>query len=120
MKSNTKIKKQARKKKSPIVLGTILEGRKNKGWKGVLELLSGSTRNYASKNLYEIDKESEVGDTVVIVGKVLSKGELTKKVRVCALYFSAKVKDKKGKSEMVTILEEMKANPKAEGIKILR
>jgi len=121
MKSKTKIKDQARKKTNPNLVETLKEVVKHSGWKKVAELLSGSTRKYKSINLFQIDKESKAGDTVVIVGKVLSKGELTKKVRVCALSFSDTVeaKIKESKSEMVSILVEVKKNPKAEGIKVL-
>ena len=72
--------------------------------------------------MFEIENKTEVGDTVVILGKVLAKGEVTKKIRICALSFSEKARErlKKSKSESLTILHEIKINPKAEGIKILR
>jgi large subunit ribosomal protein L18e len=120
--SKTKIKKRARRKTSPVLVETIEEARKNDGWNAVAKLLSGSTKKYSSMNLSDIDKETKAGDTVVIVGKVLSKGDLTKKVRICALSASesAKMKIKEMKGELVSILEEIKKNKKAEGVRVLR
>ena len=67
-------------------------------------------------------KETEEGDTVVVPGKVLSNGEINKKIRIVALSFSKEAEEKLGKKkcEVVSILEEIKVNPKAEGIKILK
>ena len=72
--------------------------------------------------MFEINAHTKEGDTVVIPGKVLSKGELTKKIRLCALGISevAREKLKKTKTEYATILEEIKKNPRAEGIKVIK
>lgn len=120
--SNTKIKIRSERKTNPFLRETILAARKNLKWNNVARLLSGSTKNQTKLNLFEIDKETKAGDTVIIVGKVLSKGELTKKLRICALSVSEKAheKVKAQKSELVSIMEEIIKNPKAEGIKILR
>ena len=73
-------------------------------------------------NLTEIDKDSKEGDTVVVPGKVLSQGEINKKIKVVALGFSEKAREKlmKSKSDPTTILEEIKKNPDAKGVKMLR
>ena len=120
--SNTKIKLRGSRKTNPVLKETILAARKNPAWNTVAKLLSSSTRNYSSKNLKEIDSQVSAGDTVIIVGKVLSKGELTKKLRICALSVSEKAQEKirAQKSELVSIQEEIAKNPKAEGIKILK
>ncbi len=99
-----------------------MSARKNPAWSGVAKILAGPTRNYASKNLSEIDNETKAGDTVIVIGKVLSKGNLTKKIRLCALAVSEKAREriKDSKSEIVSILEEINKNPKAEGIKVLK
>jgi len=120
--SQTKLKSRIAKKTNPVLVETLQAARKNSAWSEVARLLAYPTRKYISKNLFEIDKETKAGDTVVIVGKVLSKGELTKKVRICSLSISEKAKEKlkPTKSEIVSILEEINKNPKAEGIKVLR
>ncbi|MBA7688989.1 hypothetical protein ES703_97481 [subsurface metagenome] len=72
-------------------------------------------------NLEKIDKETKEGETVVIPGKVLSQGEINKKVKIIALRFSEKAKEKllKSKSEFLSIIEEIKKNPTAKRIRIL-
>ncbi|MBU0761326.1 MAG: 50S ribosomal protein L18e [Nanoarchaeota archaeon] len=120
--SKTKIKERTRRKTNPVLVETLQAAIKNPAWTDVAKLLSGPTRKQTSKNLFEIDKETTAGDTVIIVGKVLSKGELTKKVRICALAISEKAQEKlkPTKSEIVSILKEITKNKKAEGVRILR
>lgn len=120
--TKTKVKSRAKSKTSPVLKETIIAARKNVPWLPVAKLLSSSTRNQVSRNLNEIDKETKAGDTVIIVGKVLSTGELTKKLRIAALSASEKAQEKirSQKSEIVSILEEITKNPKAEGISILK
>lgn len=119
--SKTRVKFKAKRKTNPLVLETVNLARKNKNWLMVAKLVSESRRKYAKVNLVEIDKQTTAGDTVVVVGKVLGSGSVSKKVRICALGFSksALAKLKESKSEAVTILEEINKNPKAEGIKIM-
>ncbi len=120
--SRTKIKKSLNRKTSPLIQETISIALKNKNWNFLAKILSSSTRKYSSINLFEIDKQTSIGDTVLIPGKILSSGDLTKKVRISALYISDSAKDKlkKTKSEFVSISDEIKSNPKAEGVKIIR
>ncbi len=109
-------------KTNPTLTDTIYLALKNPAWKPLAQRLSSSTRRYASVNLSFIDKSTKVGDTVVVPGKVLGTGDLTKKVRICALSFSssAREKAKKSKSELITLSQEIKENPKANGIKVIQ
>ncbi len=120
--SKTKLKLRARKKTNPILIETLNAAIKAPAWKKVAKLLAMSTREFPSMNLFEIDKETKAGDTAILVGKVLSKGELTKKIRICTLAISEKAKEKlkETKSEVISIIEEITKNPKAEGIRVLR
>ena len=70
----------------------------------------------------EIEKKSERGDTVLIVGKVLSQGEVTKKLKVVSLWISSMAleKLKEAKGEYSNVLDEIKSNPKMEGIKWIK
>jgi large subunit ribosomal protein L18e len=88
----------------------------------ISNLISRPKRKEIKINLEIIESETKEGDTVVVPGAVLGKGDITKKIRVCALKFSktALEKLKKSKSETVTILEEVKKNPEAKGIKLLK
>ncbi|MCU0642044.1 MAG: 50S ribosomal protein L18e [archaeon] len=118
--SRTRFKVRAERKLSPGMQEIMMLLRKNHAWAKHLKMLSMPAKMHVSVNLSEIDKMASVGDTVLVPGKVLSLGEIAKKVRICSFGISksAREKLKKTKSQWVTIAEEIKANPKAEGIKI--
>ena len=105
-----------------MIVETLKLAQKHKAWLPLASKLAGPTRKHESVNLSEIEKSTKEGDTVIILGKVLGMGSLEKKVRICALSFSesAREKLKKSKRELVSIAEEIKHNPKAGGIKIIR
>jgi len=119
--SKTKIKFNSKRKTNPEVAETLSAALKNKGWLKIAKLIASPRRKYSEVNLSEINKLTTAGDTVIIVGKVLSSGDLTKKVRICSFNSSAKVVDKikASKSELVSILDEIKKNPKGEGLKLI-
>jgi large subunit ribosomal protein L18e len=121
MKSKTKISKQIRNKRNPELVETVLEARKNSGWFRISEILSSPRRNRVEKNLSIINNEAKEGESIVVPGKVLSVGEIDKKVRVIALNFSSNAQDKilKAGGKISTIIDEIKKNPEAKGIKIL-
>lgn len=122
MKSNTLIVKQTKKKTNPELAMSIIEARKNEKWFPISAIISGPRSRRAAVNLDKIDKIAKEGDTIVVPGKVLGVGKISKKIRISALAFSeeAKEKLKDKKCEIVTILEEIKSNPKASGIKLIR
>ena len=122
MKSVTKIKKQAEKKTSSDLVETILNTVKNKKWIEVAHVISMPRRNRVSMNLDEIGKVSKDGETVLVPGKVLSQGEVKKKIKIIALAFSKNSMEKLSgeKVDFATISEEIKKNPDANGIRILR
>ncbi len=120
--SKTLIKKQAKRKTKPDLALAIFLARKQKAWLKIAKELSKPTRLQTSVNLLDIDRQTTTGDTVLVIGKVIGLGDVTKKVRIAALSFSesAKEKLKKTKSEVVSIAEEIKSNPKASGLKIIK
>lgn len=120
--SITHIKNKARRKTSSVLIETIREARKQKNWLPIAHKLSGATRTFSSVNLNEIDKQAKTGDTFLVLGKVLSSGNLTKRIRICALGMSASAKEKlkATKSEFASILDEINKNPKCEGLKVLQ
>jgi len=121
MKSKTLISKQAKGKSNNILFKTILEAKRNEGWLEVSSILAGPRRNWKNVNLEEIEKKAE-GKKILVPGKVLSQGDLNKKVKVIALRFSEKAKEKllNSKIDFCTIDEEIKSNPSGEGIQILK
>ena len=120
--SRTKIDKRIKRKTNPEIVETLLAMKKIKEWINIAKIISSSTRKYSSVNLDKIDKETKEGDTIVVPGKILGSGDVTKKLRIVALSFSeqAKNKLKAKKCEIVNLLEEVNKNPKAKGIKVIR
>lgn len=119
--SKTHIRKRTKKKTNSSLVRTINLARKHSAWQHIAQQLSGSTRRHSSVNLSDIDRETKEGDTVIIIGKVLGSGVLSKKVRVCALGYSesAREKLKKSKAEIVKLDDEIQKNTKATGVKVL-
>ncbi len=121
-KSKTLIEKQLGKKTNPELVKTIIEAKKKKNWVEVAAMLSSPRSNRINLNLDKINDEAKEGETVIIPGKVLSQGELNKKIKVVALFFSAMAKQKieKAKGDALTILEEIKKNPEAKNVRFLK
>ena len=113
MKSKTKIEKQTKRKTSSDLVETIRLAKKNKKWLEVAGLLSTPRKERAEINLDKIDKESKEKESILIPGKVLSQGEITKKIRVVAMGFSESAKTKllNAKCDIVYISDEIKNNP---------
>jgi len=94
---------------------------KNKFWARVSEELSASTRARRVINLYKIEKYAQDGETIIVPGKVLSVGDLNKKVEVAALSFSEEAKQKilAAKGKTLTINELFHKNPEGKKVRIL-
>jgi large subunit ribosomal protein L18e len=124
MVSKRKMKMHSIRKTNPYVKDTAFHALKSKAWGNLAKMLSASTRvrKKTAVNLSEIDAKSKAGDTILVPGKVLALGDLTKKVKICALSISGKAREKlkATKSEFVAIKDEIKSNPKAEGIKVIQ
>ena len=121
MKSKTKISKQEQKKTNPELVETIRAAKKHKAWLKIAGIVAGPRRNWRNVNLEEIEKATKLGDIIIVPGKVLSQGNVTKKIRIAALGFSEKAKEKllNSKSEVVLIIDEIKKNPEAKGLKVI-
>jgi large subunit ribosomal protein L18e len=121
MKSKTLIEKQLERKTNSELVKTIIEAKKKKNWLGVAAILSSPRIKRINMNLNQINDEAKEGETIVIAGKVLSQGELNKKIKVVALGFSEMAKEKisKAKGETLTLLEEIKKNPDAKNVRFL-
>jgi len=123
MKSKTKIARQSERKGNPILVETIRLAKKTGApfWLQAAGILSGPRRLKTAINLDEIEALTSEGDSIVVPGKILSQGEISKKIAVVALAFSEKAKEKllKTKSHAVSILDEIKKNPDAKGLRFL-
>ncbi|MFH0752654.1 MAG: 50S ribosomal protein L18e [archaeon] len=107
-------------KKLIVDLRKLSAVQKVKLWKVISEELNRPTRIRREVSIGNIDKYSKTNETVIVPGKVLSNGELSHKVTVAALNFSKQAKEKINASgKTMSIQELMKANPKAQKVRIL-
>ncbi|HIJ11986.1 TPA: 50S ribosomal protein L18e [Candidatus Woesearchaeota archaeon] len=97
------------------------KARDNKIWGRVAADLSKPSRQRRNVNVYKIEKVARDGETVVIPGKVLSSGELKKKVDVAAFSFSAEAKRKieQAQGKVLTISQLLEQNPDGKKVRIL-
>jgi len=86
-------------------------------WKRIATELEKPSRKRRHVNLYEINKHINDGDVVIIPGKVLATGDLTKRAKVVAWSFSEKAIEKI--KETTTIHQLIKDNPKGSNVKII-
>lgn len=121
MMNKTKIEKKLKRKTNPELVRTIISGKKKDNWLGVTHIISGPRRKQVKLNLRDINDQSKDNETIVVPGKVLGDGEITKKIKIVALSFSksAEEKLKKAGIEMKKIKEEIEKNPEAKNIIIL-
>lgn len=93
---------------------------KSNFWKRIVKDLKKPARQKKTVNVYKIDNFAKDGETVIVPGKVLSLGELTKKVDVAAVNFSAEARKKiEAKGKVLTIRELFKQNPEGKKVRIL-
>jgi large subunit ribosomal protein L18e len=89
-------------------------------WKTIATELERPSRNKRVVNLSRIDKYAKDNEIVIVPGKVLSSGELNRKLTVCAYQFSEEaVKKINMAGKAITFRELMKTNPKATNIRII-
>ena len=118
MLSKTQITKRTLKKRNPEIVETIDIAKKNECFE-LAKILSGPKRLYKKVNLSELNDIK--GEKVLVAGKVLGQGDVSKKMSVIALSFSeqAREKLKKAGCNVKLIKDELKDNPKLNGVEIL-
>ena len=90
-------------------------------WKRIAKELNKPTRQRRVVNLMKINKYVNENEIALVPGKVLSMGELTKKLTIAAFQFSEKAKEKiiKSGGKALTIEELIKQNPKGSNTRII-
>ena len=90
-------------------------------WKDIAKRLEKPSRNWPEVNLFKISKNVNEKETALIPGKVLSTGDLDKKITVAAWSFSeqAEEKIKKAGGKSISIQELLEKNPDGKNIRIL-
>ena len=90
-------------------------------WRDIALRLEAPSRVWAEANLSKIEKYAADGETVIVPGKVLAAGEISKKVNVAAYSFSEKaaaaIVAAGGKT--MTIRELMDENPTGSKVRIM-
>ena len=114
-------------KTNPMLVSLIHELKKNAIendapiWKDIALRLQKPLKNWPEVNLNRISKYTNDKETALIPGKVLSDGDLTKKITISAWAFTenSKEKIKKAGGKYMTIEQLLKNNPKGKDIRIL-
>jgi large subunit ribosomal protein L18e len=90
-------------------------------WKSVALDLEAPTRLHRVVNLWRVEAMAKDGETLLVPGKLLGDGLLTKKVTIAAVACSAEAKKKVQASggKLLTIEELAKKRPDGKDIRIL-
>ncbi|MDD5171654.1 MAG: 50S ribosomal protein L18e [Candidatus ainarchaeum sp.] len=112
------------KKDNQILLSLIetLNRTEKPFWKKVAYELSRPRRQRAEVNLSKLDAYSGEEGTVIVPGKVLASGSVSKKVNVAAFAFSERAKQliSAAGGKAMTIESLHKSNPEGRGVMILK
>ena len=108
---------------NPILIETIesLEEANASFWNDVAQNLGKVNRRRPEVNLSDIERNTSEGDTVVVPGKVLGSGRLSKKVNVAAFKASNNARNQIEESGDFMFIEDLfEENPEAEGLKMVK
>ncbi|MFB6283306.1 MAG: 50S ribosomal protein L18e [Halobacteria archaeon] len=91
-------------------------------WNEVASRLETPTRNRAEVNVSKIDRYADPEEAVVVPGKVLGSGVLSKDVTVAAFDFSSSAEDKieAADGEPVMLEEFVEDNPEGSDVRVIR
>ncbi len=111
---------QLERKTNPSLIKTVVLAKKNPQWIEVANALTSPNKERKIFNLENLEKTNS--KILAVCGKVLSQGEISKKIKVVALGFSKGAKEKLNKAgcKMVSLMEEIQNNKDAKDVEILR
>ena len=91
-------------------------------WRDIARRLEKPRKNWAEVNISRLEIYANDGDTIVVPGKVLGAGSLSKKLTVAAFRFSESAREmiKKAGGRNLTIEELVEENPSGSGVRIMR
>jgi len=91
-------------------------------WRDIARRLEKPKRNWAEINISRLERYAEDGDVIVVPGKVLGAGNLSKRLTVAAFRFSdsARQKIEGAGGRNLSISELMREIPEGGGIRIMR
>jgi len=90
-------------------------------WSDVAERLEKPRRTHAEVNLGRIERYAREEETVVVPGKVLGSGVLTKDVTVAAVDFSGTAETKIDQvGETMALEQALEQNPEGSDVRVIR
>ncbi|MEW6749076.1 MAG: 50S ribosomal protein L18e [Candidatus Micrarchaeota archaeon] len=103
------------------LIGELMKSER-KIWKKVAYELSRPRKQRAEVNLSKIDAHAAENATVLVPGKVLASGAISKKATIAAFSFSGKAKEliSAAGGKAITIDSLQKSNPEGKGVIILK
>ncbi len=115
------------RKRNPQLVGlvdrlyTLSAAKKSKLWRDVARRLEAPVKSRPSVNLSKVDRFCKEGDTVLVPGKLLGAGSITKKVTVSAYSHSGSAARKLAEAgcSLVSIESLAESNPAGSDIKII-
>lgn len=108
---------------NPVLLETIelLNEQDAPIWNDVAQNLGRVNRKRPEVNVSDIERVAEDGDTVVVPGKVLGSGRLTKEVNVAAFKASSGARQKiEEDGEFMFIRDLVDENPEGSNVKVVK
>jgi large subunit ribosomal protein L18e len=107
-------------KKLLALIGNLMGAEKDV-WKKAAKELSKPTRRRPQVNVSKIEEHVNAGETVLVPGKVLGAGHISKKVDVAAFSCSSSARAliEASGGKFMSIEELMKANPEGKNVRIL-
>ena len=86
-------------------------------WRDIALRLEKPKKNWAEANLSKLERYAKDGETIIVPGKVLAAGEISKKITVAAYSFSEAAAKAIVAAGGKTLAD---ANPKGTGVRIMR
>lgn len=115
------------RKENPELARTLIELRRAAAanqapiWGDVAEKLARARHQHPPVNVGHLDRLAEAKQTVVVPGKLLADGELSKALTVAAFHYSAEARSKihAAGGQALSIHELLKAKPDGAGVRLL-
>ena len=104
----TSLKEASRKNEAPI-------------WKSIAKRLEGPSRNWPVVNVSKLEYNGKKNGKIVVPGKLMGSGNITKKITVSAYSFtkSAAEKIKGAGGKCLTYNDFIKSNPKGKDVVVI-
>ena len=119
--------KQIDRKSNSVLIKIVKDlkdtARKNDAplWKSIAKKLEGPSRNWPIVNVSRIEYHGEKNSKIIVPGKLLGTGTISKKVTVSAFSFSqtAKKKIENAGGKCMTYSDFMKLNPNGKNVVVI-